>query len=107
MPTGDRRQHPELPDYNQLYEAALGFIAEGGTYAPAEMRHTIAQVYEISPAHLALHLDNGTLAFHNYVAHVLRSFTLDKFHIRHGHGENVRYTITRAGGAAGQNILGT
>ena len=107
MPAGHQRQHPELPDYESLYGAALGFIADGGTYTPAEMRHTIAQVYEITAEHLALRFDDGTLAFHNYVAHVLRKFTLDKFHVRHGHGENVRYDVTEIGAAAGRSSLAT
>ena len=105
MPTDYRRQHPELPDYESLYEAALGFIAEGGAYTPAEIRETIAQVYEIPPDHLALRLRNGTFAFRNYVAHVLRSFTRDKLHIRQGRAENVIYTITPTGMAAGQRVL--
>ena len=71
MPTSYQRQHRELPDYEALYEAALGFIADGGTYTPTEIRQTIAEVYEIPPEHLALRLDDGTPAFHNYVAHVL------------------------------------
>jgi len=105
MPTGHQRQHPELPDYEELYEAALGFIADGGTYTPTEIRQTIAEVYEIPPEHLALRLDDGTPAFHNYVAHVLRRFTLDRFHIRQGHAENVIYTVTPTGMSAGQGVL--
>ncbi len=106
MPTGYQRQHPELPDYEQLHEAALGFIADGGTYTPTEIRETIAQVYDVTPEHRALRLEDGTPAYHNYVAHVLRRFTLDKFHIRHGHADKVIYTVTPTGMAAGQSSLG-
>ena len=105
MPTRHQRRHPELPDYEAMYELGLGFISDGGTYTPAEIRKTIAQVCQISPEKLALHLEDGTLAFHDYVAHVLRRFTIDKFHIRHGRKENVLYTVTRAGMAAGQSVL--
>ncbi len=105
MPACSQRQHPELPSHDELYEAALGFIADGGSYTPAEMRYAITEIHEILPKHLALRFDDGTPAFRNYVAHVLRRFTLDKFHIRHGYGKNVSYTITQAGMAAGQASL--
>lgn len=107
MATGRHRQHPELPEHKKLCEAALGFIADGATYTPAEMRLAIAQTYEIAPEHLALRLDDGTIAFHNYVAHVLRRFTLDKFHVRHGGGESANYMITQAGIAAGRASIAT
>ena len=106
MSTGYHRQHPELPDHELLYDAGLGFISEGGTYTPAEIRQAVAVVYDIPSEHLALRLAGGSLAYNNYFAQVLRKFTINKFHIRHGHGDNAIYAVTPAGVAAGQSVVG-
>ncbi len=106
MPTGHQRQHPELPEFALLYDAGLGFISDGARYTPAEMRGNFVEVFEIPRGHLALPLANGTPAFHNYVAHVLRRFTIDGFHIRQGRGENAWYQVTPAGMEAGQRAIG-
>ncbi len=105
MPADYQRQCPELPTHAKLYEAALGFISDGGTYTPSEIRQTIAEVYEITAEHLALRLKDGRLAFHNYVAHVLRSFTRKKFHTREGNAEDAIYTITPSGAMAGRKSI--
>jgi hypothetical protein len=70
-----------------------------------EIRSVLAEVYEITPQQLACRLANGTPAFHNYVAHVLRRLTIEGFHIRHGHGEDAWYEITPTGIEAGQAAL--
>ena len=49
MLAGHRRQYLELPSHEQLCLAGLGFLVDGGTYTPAEIRETIAEVYEVPP----------------------------------------------------------
>jgi hypothetical protein len=99
------RQYPELPSHEELLEAALRFIAGRRTYMPAEMRAALAEVFEISPEHLALKFHGGALAWVNYIAHVLRQFNLNEFHTRHVHGKDVWYTVTELGMAAGKTSL--
>jgi hypothetical protein len=75
------REFLGFPRHSEIKEAALGYISDGDPYLARNLRATLASVFELAPAQLALRFAaNGRLAFENYVDHVLRAFTREGIH---------------------------
>jgi hypothetical protein len=90
-----KRQVSQLPSHSELKRFALGFIADGASYHPLELRDTLAYEFKLTPDQLSLRFTkSGNLVIDNYIAHVLKGFTEAGYHIRRSDG---RYHVTELG----------